>query len=72
MSKQEEIFRRYEKMAKAMKKETLEPKDKPGSCARCIYYRPDFKYRKCQFSRCPFGKEKDVFRKNPLKRDKFS
>ena len=72
MSKQEEIFRRYEKLAKAAKKSAPELKDKPGSCARCIYYRPDFRYRKCQFSRCPYTGDTDVFRKRPLKRDKFS
>jgi len=72
MSKQEEIFRRYEKLAKAARKDTPVSADKPRSCACCIYYRPDFKYRKCQYSRCPYGKEENVFRKKPLKRDKFS
>lgn len=66
MSKKDEVFRRYEKLAKAAKRE------KPGSCAHCLYYRPDFKYRRCQFTRCPYGKDKEVFRKKPLKRDKFS
>lgn len=72
MSRNEELFRRYEKLAKEAKKSPPESKDKPVSCARCIYSRPDFKYRKCQFSRCPFSADKDVFRKKPLKRDKFS
>ena len=49
MSKQEEIFRRYEKLAKAAKKSAPKQADKPGSCPRCIYYRPDFRYRKCRF-----------------------
>ena len=47
-------------------------KNKPDCCKRCIYYRPDFKYRRCQFSRCMYGDQKAVFRKNPLKRDKFT
>lgn len=72
MRNQEEVFRQYEKLSKAAKKEASAPKNKPGSCARCIYCRPDFKYRKCQFSRCPFDQGKEVFRKKPLKRDKFS
>ena len=74
MSKKDEIFRRYEKLARAAKRENPESasEHKPGSCAHCLYYRPDFKYRRCQFTRCPYGKDKDVFRKKTLKRDKFS
>ena len=45
---------------------------KPGSCAHCHYHRPDFKYRRCQFTRCPYGQKDNVFRTKPLKRDKFS
>ena len=70
MRKQEELFRRYEKLFKAERPEKSQ--NKPGSCKRCAYYRPDFKCRRCQFSRCPYGDQKAVFRKNPLKRDKFS
>lgn len=70
MDKQEELFRRYEKLSKAERPEKSQ--NKPGCCKRCIYYRPDFKYRRCQFSRCPYGDQKAVFRKNPLKCDKFS
>lgn len=74
MRKRDEIFRRYEKPAKDAKKEkTRNASDhKPGGCIHCLYYRPDFKYRRCQFTRCPYGKEDDVFRKDPLKRDKFT
>ena len=69
MSKKDEVFRRYEKLTKAAKREKpgSASEHKPGSCAHCLYYRPDFKYR-----RCSYGKDKDVFRKKPLKRDKFS
>lgn len=66
MGKREELLSRYEKLSRA----TMQ--DKPDSCKRCVYYRPDFKYRRCQFSRCPYGKQTDVFRQKPLKRDKFS
>ena len=32
-------------------------------CRQCCYYHPDFKYRKCLFSTCPYGKQdKDIFR----------
>lgn len=36
-------------------------------CRNCPYYHPEFKYRKCLFSTCPFGKsEKCIFRNRPL------
>ena len=36
-------------------------------CRNCAYHHPEFKYRKCLFSSCPFGKsEKCVFRTKPL------
>ena len=59
MSKKDEVFRRYEKLAKAAKREKhgSSSENKPGSCAHCLYYRPDFKYRRCQFTRCPYGKD---------------
>ena len=66
MDKREELLRRYEKLSRAAMQ------NKPESCKRCVYYRPDFKYRRCQFPRCPYGKQADVFRQKPLKRDKFS
>ena len=37
-------------------------------CRRCMYYHPEFKYRSCLYSACPFGKdEKDIFRVKPPK-----
>ena len=42
-------------------------------CRQCCYYHPDFKYRKCLFSNCPYGKtEKEIFRSKPLSKDRFS
>lgn len=39
-------------------------------CRNCMYHHPEFKYRKCLFSSCPFGKsEKCVFRTRPLSID---
>lgn len=72
MSRNEELFRRYEKLTREAKKAVQKSKERPVSCARCSFRRPEFKYRNCQFSSCPFGAEKDVFRKKPLKRDGFS
>ena len=50
MSKQDESFRKSEKLIKVSKRESTE--NKPGSCA--------------------YGQKDNVFRKKPLKRDKFS
>ena len=41
MTKHDDNFRRFERMAKSAKKNWSG--DKPGSCSRCLYYRPDFK-----------------------------
>ena len=72
MSRQEEIFRRYEKLAKAARKKSKKtPEGKPESCAHCPHSSSDFKYRQCQFAKCPYGMKDDVFRRRPLRRDKF-
>ena len=72
MSRNEELFRRYEKLTREAKKVGRKSKDRSVSCAHCRFCCPEFKYHNCQFSSCPFGAEKDVFRKKPLKRDRFS
>ena len=42
-------------------------------CSRCLFYRPDFKYRRCLYATCPYGKpDSEVFRRKPLTKDKFS
>ena len=41
------------------------------SCAKCQYYQPDFKYRKCLYARCPYQRDAEIFRKRPLKKDKI-
>lgn len=58
MTKHDDNFRRFERMAKSAKKNLSE--DKPGSCSRCLYYRPDFKFRFCQFTRCPYELKENV------------
>lgn len=63
-------FRRYEKLMKESQKRK-DPAYKPPSCAKCAYYQPDFKYRKCLYARCPYGRDAEIFRKRPLKRDKI-
>ena len=39
MSKQDESFRKSEKLIKVSKRESTE--NKPGSCAHCHYHRPE-------------------------------
>ena len=70
MTKHDDNFRRFERMAKSAKKNLSG--DKPSSCSRCLYYRPDFKFRFCQFTSCPYELKENVFRRKPLTRDKFS
>ena len=70
MTKHDDCFRRFERMAKSAKKNLSG--DKPSSCSRCLYYRPDFKFRFCQCTRCPYELKENVFRRKPLTRDKFS
>ena len=71
MSKQEELLNRYEKLIRKAKQEGC-AEEAPGSCRRCLYYRPEFKYRFCLYARCPFQKADTVFRKKPKAKDPFS
>lgn len=70
MNKQDELLLHYEKLIR--KSRCMDKTEKPVSCKSCIYYRPEFKYRSCFYARCPFGEDQQVFRKKPLRRDKFS
>lgn len=38
----------------------------PRCCENCRYYRPEWKYRICKFSRCKYGKDINPFRFKPL------
>ena len=39
-------------------------------CRNCCYYHPDFKYRRCLYAKCPYGKpDNEVFRQKPLRTD---
>lgn len=62
-------FRHYEALMKKSRKAA--GREKPPSCAKCQYYQPDFKFRKCLHARCPYGRAAEVFRKRPLKKDKI-
>ena len=58
-------YRHYESMIKKARKTGTG--EKPPSCAKCQYYQPDFKYRKCLYARCPYQRDTEIFRKRPLK-----
>ena len=44
----------------------------PPKCRLCPYYQPEFRYRECLYSSCPYGKERNTaFRRRPLKSEKI-
>ena len=44
----------------------------PPKCRCCPYHQPDFRYRICLFSECPYGKARNTaFRKQPLRNEKI-
>ena len=44
----------------------------PPKCRLCPYYQPDFRYRRCLFSACPYGKDRNTaFRRKPLRKEKI-
>ena len=54
-------------------KVTVDRNKAAPKCKNCCCYHPEFKYRKCLYATCPYGKPDSlVFRKKPLRRDKFS
>ena len=56
-----------------MKHEVTVDRNKTApKCRNCCYCHPDFKYRRCLYATCPYGKpDNEVFRKKPLKKDLF-
>ena len=48
--KEMQRFRHYEALMKKSRKAA--GGEKPPSCAKCQYYQPDFKFRKCLHARC--------------------
>ena len=44
----------------------------PPKCRCCQYYQPKFRYRKCLYASCPYGKDSDApFRRKPLRKEKI-
>ena len=56
---------------KLMKNEISYDRNKTAPrCRNCCYYHPDFKYRRCLYAKCPYGKpDNEVFRQKPLRSD---
>lgn len=51
---------------------TVDRNKEPPKCSRCPYFQPDFRYRKCLYASCPYGKAGNTaFRKCPLKSEKI-
>lgn|GEM_PF-1266897 len=51
---------------------TIDRNKTAPSCRNCMYHHPEFKYRTCLFSSCPYGKgEKCIFRDRPLSKEFF-
>lgn len=68
MSKKDDRFRQYENL---MKKSRKDAEEKPTSCKQCLYHRPEFRFRSCLHTRCPYKKDEEIFRKHPLEMDFF-
>ena len=44
----------------------------PPKCRLCPYYQPEFRYRKCLYATCPYGKDCNAaFRRKPLRSEKI-
>lgn len=42
----------------------------PPPCRLCTCFRPEFRYRKCLYAVCPYGKDsRAAFRRKPLRGD---
>ena len=67
LDKELQRFRRYEKLIK--KAYDNNNQKMPLNCPKCAFYQPDFKFRKCLFTRCPYKKDVEIFRHRPLKKD---
>lgn len=63
-------YNRCRKLAQTFPK--TDRNKEPPKCRLCPYYQPEFKYRKCLFAICPYGKNANIaFRKRPLKEEKI-
>lgn len=64
---QEQVFKRLKKLMETPPK--ADRNRVPPKCPCCPFYQPGFKYRRCLYAACPYGKDKNTsFRRKPLPR----
>lgn len=67
---QEIAFRKLKKLM-----ETLPQVDRnrtPPSCRICPFFQPGFRYRKCLYAECPYGKKAAaIYRRRPLRSERI-
>ena len=70
MLKDNSKLNRYRKLLEASPK--VDRNKEPPKCRICPYYQPEFRYRKCLYAACPYGKAHNIaFRKRPLRSEKI-
>lgn len=70
MDRNRELQNSFQKL---MRKATQIDKNTSGpNCGQCWYYHPEFRYRRCLYATCLYGKGNEVvFRKKPLRYEKY-
>lgn len=41
----------------------------PKCCRQCEFYQPKFRFRKCLYTRCRYGLDRQIFRIHPLRQE---
>ena len=60
MDKAAEKLLHYRKLIRKSKIE-VKGEEAPSCCRRCLYFRPEFKYRSCLFTRCHYQISRKIF-----------
>ena len=64
------VFKRLKRMMETPPKVDRNRTSPP--CRLCPFFQPEFRYRKCLYADCPYGKARNTaFRKRPLKSEKI-
>jgi len=70
MLKENARLNSYRKLLESQPK--VDRNKEPPKCRLCPYYQPEFRYRKCLYAVCPYGKDRKApFRKRPMKAEKI-
>ena len=71
MPEQNDMMNRIRNLQKTPLK--IDKNRQPPKCSQCLYYQPEFRYRKCLYAICPYGKnDKAVFRNKILPTEKIA